>query len=133
MSKQASKDTAAELAIRRLLHAAGLRYRVEYPVPGMVRRRIDVAFPSAKVAVLIDGCFWHGCPEHATQPKSNAEWWQRKLARNMARDVETTDHLGSAGWEVLRIWEHEDPEEVAVRIAAAVTRRRAQRGRRTHH
>ena len=90
MSRQASKDTAVELAVRRLLHAAGLRYRVEYPVPGLPRRRIDVAFPRAKVAVLIDGCFWHGCPQHATHPKANADWWRTKLERNMARDRETT-------------------------------------------
>ncbi|WP_215457842.1 very short patch repair endonuclease [Streptomyces sp. ATCC 21386] len=126
MSRQVSKDTAAELAVRRLLHAAGLRYRVEYPVPGMARRRIDVAFTRAKVAVLIDGCFWHGCPEHATQPKSNAEWWRNKLDRNMARDKETTDHLTAAGWMVLRFWEHEAPEEVAVRVAATVERRLAE-------
>ncbi|KQX53650.1 MULTISPECIES: very short patch repair endonuclease [unclassified Streptomyces] len=125
MSRQASKDTAAELAVRRLLHAAGLRYRVEFPVPGMARRRIDVAFTSVKVAVLIDGCFWHGCPVHATQPKANAEWWRQKLDRNMARDKETTEHLTAAGWEVLRFWEHELPEDVALRITAAVERRRA--------
>lgn len=123
MSRQASKDTAAELAVRRLLHAGGLRYRVEYPVPGMARRRIDVAFTRAKVAVLIDGCFWHGCPEHATHPKSNAEWWRRKLDRNMARDRETTEHLAAEGWLVLRFWEHEAPEEVAVRVGATVQRR----------
>lgn len=129
MSRQASKDTGAELAVRRLLHAAGLRYRVEYPVPGMARRRIDVAFTSVKVAVLIDGCFWHGCPEHATQPKSNAEWWRQKLDRNMARDVETTAHLKAAGWEVLRFWEHEAAQDVASRVAAAVRRRKTQQGR----
>lgn len=132
MSRQVSKDTVAELAVRRLLHAAGLRYRVEYPVPGMARRRIDVAFTSVKVAVLIDGCFWHGCPQHATQPKSNAEWWRQKLDRNMTRDAETSEHLVAAGWEVLRFWEHEAPEDVALRVAAAVTRRRAQRGRGTN-
>ncbi|MEU7123204.1 very short patch repair endonuclease [Streptomyces zaomyceticus] len=125
MSRQASKDTAAELAVRRLLHAAGLRYRVEYPVPGMARRRIDVAFTSVKVAVLIDGCFWHGCPEHATHPKANAEWWRQKLDRNMARDRETTEHLETLGWTVLRFWEHEAPEDVAQGIAAAVRRRKA--------
>jgi DNA mismatch endonuclease, patch repair protein len=125
MSRQARKDTAAELAVRRLLHAAGLRYRVEYPVPGMARRRVDVAFTSVKVAVLIDGCFWHGCPVHATQPKSNAEWWRQKLDRNMARDLETTEHLRAAGWEVLRFWEHETPEDVALRVMTAVDRRRA--------
>ncbi|WP_307624123.1 very short patch repair endonuclease [Streptomyces sp. V3I7] len=129
MSRQASKDTATELAVRRLLHAAGLRYRVEYPVPGMARRRIDVAFTSVKVAVLIDGCFWHGCPEHATHPKWNAEWWRQKLDRNMARDAETTEHLVAAGWEVLRFWEHETAEDVAWRIAAVVKQRRAQQRR----
>ncbi|MFJ7152730.1 very short patch repair endonuclease [Streptomyces sp. NPDC100445] len=129
MSRQASKDTAAELAVRRLLHGAGLRYRVEYPVPGMARRRIDVAFTSVKVAVLIDGCFWHGCPEHATQPRSNAQWWRQKLDRNIARDVETTEHLVAGGWEVLRFWEHEPPEAVASRIVEVVQRRRATGGR----
>ncbi|MEU6144172.1 very short patch repair endonuclease [Streptomyces sp. NPDC047081] len=122
MSKQASKDTAAELAVRRLLHAAGLRYRVEYPVPGMARRRIDVAFTSVKVAVLIDGCFWHGCPEHATQPKSNAQWWRQKLDRNMARDRETSEHLASQGWTVLRFWEHTRPEKVAEAVRVVVDR-----------
>ncbi|GAA2886461.1 very short patch repair endonuclease [Streptomyces mexicanus] len=129
MSRQASKDTGVELAVRRLLHAAGLRYRVEYPVPGMPRRRIDVAFPRAKVAVLIDGCFWHGCPQHATQPKANAEWWRNKLDRNMARDRETTAHLVAEGWTVLRFWEHEAPEHVAVQVAAAVEQRRTRSGR----
>ncbi|WP_055690281.1 very short patch repair endonuclease [Streptomyces prasinus] len=129
MSRQASKDTGGELAVRRLLHAAGLRYRVEYPVPGMARRRLDVAFTRAKVAVLIDGCFWHGCPVHATQPKANAEWWRKKLDRNMARDRETTEHLIAQGWTVLRFWEHEAPEEVAARVAATVEQRRAEQAR----
>ena len=131
MSRQASKDTSAELAVRRLLHAAGLRYRVEYPVPGMKRRRVDVAFTRARVAVLIDGCFWHGCPQHATQPKANAEWWRKKLDRNMARDRETTEHLTAQGWLVLRFWEHDAPEEVAARVGAAVKRRLAGRSRRS--
>ncbi|MFF8530528.1 very short patch repair endonuclease [Streptomyces sp. NPDC015532] len=129
MSRQASKNTNAELAVRRLLHAAGLRYRVEYPVPGMARRRIDVAFTRARVAVLIDGCFWHGCPEHATRPKANAEWWREKLDRNMARDRETTEHLVAQKWVVLRFWEHETPEEVTARVAATVRRRLAERSK----
>ncbi|MEV8538690.1 very short patch repair endonuclease [Streptomyces sp. NPDC051572] len=129
MSRQPSKDTAAELAVRRLLHAAGLRYRVEYPVPGMARRRLDMAFTRAKVAVLIDGCFWHGCPVHATQPKANAEWWRKKLDRNMARDRETTAHLAAQGWTVLRFWEHEDPDSVAARVSATVEQRRTERTR----
>ncbi|MER7866752.1 very short patch repair endonuclease [Streptomyces althioticus] len=130
MSRQASKNTGAELAVRRLLHAAGLRYRVEYPVPGMPRRRLDVAFPRAKVAVLIDGCFWHGCPQHATQPKANAEWWRSKLDRNMARDRETTEHLLAAGWTVLRFWEHTPAEEIAATVRAAVDREKRDREQR---
>ncbi|MDT7842923.1 very short patch repair endonuclease [Streptomyces justiciae] len=124
MSRQVSKDTAAELAVRRLLHSAGLRYRVEYRVPGMARRRIDVAFPGVKVAVLIDGCFWHGCPVHATHPRANAEWWRQKLERNMARDIETTEHLRAQGWEVLRFWEHEAPQDVADEVRRVVTQRK---------
>jgi DNA mismatch endonuclease (patch repair protein) len=130
MSRQASKNTGIELAVRRLLHSAGLRYRVEYPVPGMPRRRIDVAFPRAKVAVLIDGCFWHGCPQHATQPKANADWWRHKLDRNMARDRETTEHLLATGWTVLRFWEHMPAEEVAATVHAVVDRERQNRDRR---
>ncbi|MFB7931043.1 very short patch repair endonuclease [Streptomyces sp. NPDC056039] len=127
MSRQASKDTAVELAVRRLLHADGLRYRVEYPVPGLPRRRIDVAFPRAKVAVLIDGCFWHGCPQHATHPKANADWWRTKLDRNMARDRETTEHLLAAGWTVLRFWEHTPAVEVAATVRATVDQERRDR------
>lgn len=127
MSRQASKDTGIELAVRRLLHAAGLRYRVEYPVPGMPRRRLDVAFPRAKVAVLIDGCFWHGCPQHATQPKANAEWWRSKLDRNMARDRETTEHLLAEGWTVLRFWEHTPAEEIAATVREAVDQEKQER------
>ncbi len=106
--------------MRRVLHAAGLRYRVNVPVPGMSRRTIDIVFPKAKVAVFMDGCFWHGCPRHATSPKANAEWWRAKLDKNMARDIETTEHLTQAGWTVLRFWEHEPVTDIALRITAAV-------------
>ena len=108
MSQLRRRDNEAELAVRRLLHAAGYSYRVAYPVPGMPRRTIDIAFTRAKVAVFIDGCFWHGCPEHGTKPTSNAEWWATKLAANVARDLDTTQWLESQGWTVLRFWEHED-------------------------
>lgn len=124
MSRQASRDTKPEVAVRKLLHAAGYRFRVNARVPDMPRRTIDIAFTRAKVAVMIDGCFWHGCPVHATQPKSNAQWWRDKLDRNMARDRETTEHLAAAGWTVLRFWEHETPEGAAELVAAAVERRR---------
>ncbi|MGW5336416.1 very short patch repair endonuclease [Streptomyces bauhiniae] len=121
MSRQGSRDTAPEVAVRRLLHAAGMRYRVNVPVPGMPRRTIDIVFGRAKVAVFMDGCFWHGCPEHATRPKANAEWWRAKLDKNMARDLETTRHLRSAGWTVLRFWEHEPVTDVARHIGETVT------------
>ncbi|MFF4753121.1 very short patch repair endonuclease [Streptomyces sp. NPDC002514] len=113
MSRQSSRDTAPEVAVRKLLHAAGLRYRVNFPVPGMPRRTIDIAFSRVKVAVFLDGCFWHGCPEHATHPKANAEWWRQKLTKNIIRDQETTRHLESQGWTVLRFWEHEVPKSIA--------------------
>ncbi|MFE9394514.1 very short patch repair endonuclease [Streptomyces flavidovirens] len=119
MSRQGSRDTSAEIAVRRLLHAAGLRYRVNVPVPGMPRRTIDIAFGRAKIAVFLDGCFWHGCPQHATQPKSNAEWWRTKLDKNIARDRETTEHLEAQGWTVLRFWEHENPQTVALAVTTA--------------
>ncbi len=119
MSKQGSRDTAPEVAVRRLLHAAGLRYRVNVPVSGMPRRTIDIAFTKAKIAIFMDGCFWHGCPQHATHPKANAEWWRTKLDKNMARDIETTKHLESQGWTVLRFWEHEVPSTVADAVCEA--------------
>ncbi|MFF9173758.1 very short patch repair endonuclease [Streptomyces sp. NPDC014793] len=120
MSRQGSRDTTPEIAVRRLLHASGLRYRVNVPVPGMSRRTIDIVFGKHKIAVFMDGCFWHGCPEHATHPKANAEWWRAKLDKNMARDIQTTEHLTAAGWTVLRFWEHESAEDVARRIASSV-------------
>lgn len=116
MRRQARRDTACELAVRGLLFASGQRYRLHVPVPGMRRRTIDIAFPGQRVAVFLDGCFWHGCPEHATHPKANAVWWREKLDKNMARDRETTAHLVEQGWTVLRFWEHEAPEDVAARI-----------------
>ncbi|WP_329235123.1 very short patch repair endonuclease [Streptomyces canus] len=119
MSRQGSRDTAPEVAVRKLLHAAGMRYRVNVPVPDMPRRTIDIAFTKTKVAVFLDGCFWHGCPQHATRPKANAEWWRTKLDKNMARDRETTAHLEQRGWTVLRFWEHEHPEAIARRVTEA--------------
>ncbi|WP_203633544.1 very short patch repair endonuclease [Streptomyces halstedii] len=127
MSRQARRDTAPEVAVRKLLHASGYRYRLNERVPHMSRRTIDIAFTRARVAVFLDGCFWHGCPDHATRPKSNAEWWRQKLDKNMARDAETTAHLVSEGWTVLRFWEHQPPTEVAEVVAEAVDRERSSR------
>lgn len=122
MSRQRRRDTAPELAVRKLLHAHGLRYRVAWPIPGMKRRTVDIAFTRAKVAVFIDGCFWHSCPEHATRPAANDTWWSEKLAKNVARDEATNEHLHQAGWHVIRVWEHEDPSEAATRIVDEVMR-----------
>jgi DNA mismatch endonuclease, patch repair protein len=120
MARQRRRDTDAELTIRRILHARGLRYRVDAALPGLPRRRADLTFPRQRVAVFIDGCFWHGCPEHKTAPKNNASWWAVKLARNVERDCQTDAHLAKIGWRVVRIWEHEDPEFAADRVEAAV-------------
>ncbi|MGP3771815.1 DNA mismatch endonuclease Vsr [Streptomyces sp. SDT5-1] len=123
MSRQISRDTRAELSLRRDLHAAGLRYRIELPVPGMPRQRIDIAFPRANIAVFVDGCFWHGCPDHATKPRANAGWWRTKLDRNMARDRELTEHLTGRGWTVLRFWEHEEPGHAVRQIKEVLARK----------
>ena len=110
--------------MRRLLYSAGLRYRVDRaPLPGL-RRRADVVFGPVRVAVFVDGCFWHGCPQHGTRPRSNEQWWHDKLERNRWRDRDTDDRLLAAGWQVLRVWEHEDPAAAAQRVQAAVRARR---------
>ncbi|MFQ3560114.1 very short patch repair endonuclease [Streptomyces gramineus] len=120
-----SRDTAPERLIRRLVHAQGLRYRVAArPLPDL-RRTADMVFRSAKVAVFIDGCYWHGCPEHYVPPKTNSGYWSEKVARNMARDRDTDHRLQEAGWTVLRFWEHEPSAECAAQIASEVAERRA--------
>ena len=116
MARQRTRDTAPELLLRRELHRRGLRYRVDAPIPGMPRRRADILFTRAKVAVFVDGCFWHGCQEHKTAPVNNGAWWVAKLARNVERDRETGDHLRSLGWIVLRVWEHEDMQHAAADV-----------------
>jgi DNA mismatch endonuclease, patch repair protein len=120
MRRQGRRDTEPERRLRRILFARGLRYRVDRaPLPG-VRRRADILFGPSKVAVYVDGCFWHACPEHATVPKNNQEWWIEKLAANVARDRDTDRQLHAAGWRVIRIWEHEDMEMAADRVMRAV-------------
>ncbi|GHF99589.1 very short patch repair endonuclease [Streptomyces filamentosus] len=120
-----SRDTKPEQLVRRLLHAQGLRYRVAArPLPEL-RRTADIVFRPVKVAVFIDGCYWHGCPEHYVAPRTNPGYWSGKVAGNMARDSDTDQRLRDAGWTVLRFWEHESPDECAARIAAEVEKRRA--------
>ncbi len=113
------RDTAPEMALRRLLHARGFRFRVDRPILSCARRA-DIVFTAAKVAVFVDGCFWHCCPFHRTFPKANAVWWAEKLKTNRRRDLDTTRKLRKAGWHVERIWEHEPPPKAAERIIAAL-------------
>lgn len=109
MVGQLRAGTTPEMLLRRELHARGLRYRVGYRVPGLPRRTIDIAFTRAKVAVFVDGCFWHRCPEHFIPVKRNADWWSSKLQANVERDRDTDRVLSQLGWTVVRIWEHEEP------------------------
>ncbi|MFF8651713.1 very short patch repair endonuclease [Streptomyces griseoluteus] len=116
-----SRDTTPERLIRSLVHAQGFRYRVAArPLPNL-RRTADLVFRPAKLAVFIDGCYWHGCPQHYVPPKTNSGYWSDKVARNMARDRDTDDQLRAAGWTVLRFWEHDPAEECALKIAATVS------------
>lgn len=122
--RQRRRDTTPEMTLRRELHRRGLRYRVDRtPIPGM-RSRADIVFVPAKVAVFVDGCFWHGCPEHATAPKNNAESWRQKIDTNQQHDARVTAQLITAGWTVIRVWEHEDMERKADEIEAVVRKRR---------
>ena len=124
MKGNRGRDTQPELAVRRFVHAAGLRYRVDSrPIP-TINRRADMVFAGSKIAVFIDGCFWHGCPDHHTVARSNAEYWAAKVDSNRARDLDTNRRLLAEGWKVLRFWEHEDPSRVATSIVTAVRKAR---------
>jgi DNA mismatch endonuclease (patch repair protein) len=121
MSRQARRDTKPELELRRRLHRLGYRYRVNHPLPGLPRRRADLSFTARRVAVFVDGCFWHGCPEHGTSPRNNGAWWAEKLQRNIERDQETNGVLERSGWLVVRIWEHENPDDAVRVVVEALT------------
>jgi DNA mismatch endonuclease, patch repair protein len=115
-----SRNTKPELALRKALHRLGLRYRAGIrPVPS-VRRTADVVFTRAKVAVFVDGCFWHGCPAHYVASASNTQYWDTKIQHNQERDRETDELLGAAGWRVVRIWEHDSPEAAAIAVKQIV-------------
>lgn len=120
MAKVRQKGTAAEMALRQEMHRIGLRYRIDYQVLKKPRRVADVAFPGRRIAVFVDGCFWHGCPKHATWPKHNAEFWREKIEANQRRDADTNDRLRCLGWIVLRFWSHESPAEAARTVAHVV-------------
>ncbi|MGC4154456.1 MAG: very short patch repair endonuclease [Propionicimonas sp.] len=124
MQGNRSRDTAPELAVRRLVHAMGMRYLVNArPVPN-IRRTADLVFRGPRVAVFIDGCYWHGCPLHYRQPATHVDFWRDKVTQNQARDADTDTVLRAAGWRVLRFWEHDAPETVAEAIRAAIIENR---------
>jgi len=116
MQSNRGRDTTPELAVRRILHRNGYRFRVNFaPIMGS-RRTADIVFTRQRVAVFIDGCFWHACPLHYVPPKSNPEYWRAKVVANRARDADTNEKLEAAGWRVLRQWEHEPPDDIAAHV-----------------
>jgi DNA mismatch endonuclease (patch repair protein) len=127
MAKVRTRDTSPELALRSELHRRRLRFRVDRsPLVGL-RSRADIVFGPARVAVYVDGCFWHCCPEHRSMPKANKEYWEQKLARNVERDAEVDRRLNENGWQVIRVWEHETAEGAADRVERAVRTRLSSR------
>lgn len=126
MQRVRQKNTSAESLLRRELHALGLRYRIQVLVSTKPRRVADITFVGPRIAVFVDGCFWHGCPEHATWPKQNAEFWRSKILTNRERDRDTDTRLRADGWEVVRVWAHETPGKAALRIAKLVDKRKAE-------
>lgn len=127
MRKVRQVHTGPEVAVRRALHAAGFRYRVNLRVSRAVASRADVVFRRQKVAVYIDGCFWHGCPVHATSPRRNAEWWAEKLKANRERDARTSRILELDGWIVIRLWAHEHPNDAVKRVRESLAKRARRR------
>ena len=120
MQGNRSRDTKPELAVRSAVHRRGIRFRVSVRPQPELPRTADLVLRKSRIAVFVDGCYWHGCPEHHTQPATNSEFWADKIARNVERDAETTTYLQQAGWTVLRFWEHEDPESVADLVQESV-------------
>jgi DNA mismatch endonuclease, patch repair protein len=118
--KVRQRDTKPEIELRRALHAKGLRYRVQVPVLKKPRRTADIVFSSRRIAVFVDGCFWHSCPIHGSLPKSNAAFWRDKIETNMKRDEDTNERLSEIGWTPIRTWAHEDTHAAADRIEAVV-------------
>jgi DNA mismatch endonuclease (patch repair protein) len=134
MQSQRTQDTKPEMLLRRELHRLGVRFRLHTLIVPGTRRRVDICFPSARLAVMVDGCFWHGCPQHSSRAAKVNQWyWPEKIATNRARDSDTDDRLRNAGWEVVRVWEHDDPVVVASVIADRVRERRAELRPRANH
>lgn len=129
MVKVRQKGTGAEVALRRELYRRGLRYRIDYVVLKRPRRVADVAFPGLKIAIFVDGCFWHGCPKHGTWPKQNAEFWRNKIETNRSRDKDTNVRLEAIGWKAVRVWEHESPVMATKTISRLVAKAKAERSK----
>ncbi|WP_276517835.1 very short patch repair endonuclease [Stenotrophomonas acidaminiphila] len=127
MAKVRQKGTGAEIALRRELYRRGLRYRVDFEVLKKPRRVADIAFSGRMIAIFVDGCFWHGCPEHATWPKRNSDFWRKKIETNRARDADTNERLRNIGWTELRFWEHEPPTDAADIVIQTVAMGRSKR------
>jgi DNA mismatch endonuclease (patch repair protein) len=123
MRRMPEQSTGPEIRVRQVLFKNGFRYRIKYPVPGVSRRSIDIALPGRRVAIFIDGCFWHGCAEHRSIPKHNHKWWKAKIDETRRRDRDTDQRLHAAGWLVLRYWEHEPAEQIVEDVRKAVIRR----------
>jgi DNA mismatch endonuclease (patch repair protein) len=129
MAKVRQKGTGVEVDLRRELYRSGLRYRVGYVVLKRPRRVADVAFPGLKIAIFVDGCFWHGCPKHGTWPKQNAEFWRNKIETNRSRDKDTNVRLEAIGWKAVRVWEHESPVTATKTISRLVAEAKAERSK----
>jgi len=125
MKAAKSRDTAPEKSLRSSLFIKGLRFRVDTKPIKEFNRKADIVFRAIKIAVFVDGCFWHGCPIHGTQAKANAEFWRNKIKQNQLRDLDTNEKLKKAGWKVVRVWEHENPEKAAEKILKLVVKRRS--------
>lgn len=125
MAAVRSTDTTPERRLRSALHALGVRYRLGQVIVADGRRvRPDIVFKNAGVAVFVDGCFWHGCELHCRMPSSNKDYWEPKIARNRSRDQRTDEALAAGNWEIIRVWEHDDPEAVAEQVKALIEARR---------
>lgn len=130
MRANRARDTRPELALRSAIREHGLHYRIDIRPVSDIRRRADVVFLGAKIAVFCDGCYWHGCPDHYRPARRNSDFWTSKIDGNRTRDRETDQLLADAGWQVIRVWEHEDPRIAAARVVEAV---RESRGAGNHY
>jgi DNA mismatch endonuclease (patch repair protein) len=124
MQRVRRRDTPFEIAVRSILHSAGCRFFVDQGIAGIPRHRADIVFPGSRIAVCIDGCFWHGCPKHCTMPQRNRAWWRSKIQHNRDRDLRFRLEARKRGWLVLRFWEHRDPAIVAKSIERSISVRK---------